>query len=127
MSHPCHPRIQADLVELSIPEVRNKGEGPRLQQINIAIPGFLDSPPPKGTQQVELPTQCVTREEAISLHPTSKEETFRVIEVTDFEKDFKVFDQSPPIESPHATFSHLPTAQVSNNQEPSGIPKAMVL
>ena len=69
-----------------------KAKDPRLQQINIVVPEFLGSPPPEGTQQVELPTQRVTREEAISSHPASKEETFRVIEVTDFEKDFKVFN-----------------------------------
>ena len=32
-----------------------------------------------------------------------------------------------PIESPSATFTHLPFAQVSSSQEPSNVPKAMVL
>ena len=41
-----------------------KAKDPRLQQINIIVPGFLISPPPEGTRQVELPTQRVTKEKA---------------------------------------------------------------
>nr|POF00146.1 hypothetical protein CFP56_19102 [Quercus suber]POF09861.1 hypothetical protein CFP56_74020 [Quercus suber] len=62
---------------------------PRLQQINIAIPVFLASLPPKVTHQVELPTQSVTKEEATSSHSTPDEEIVRVIEVLNFEEDFE--------------------------------------
>ena len=98
-----------------------------MQQINIAMPGPLVNPPPEGTQKIELPTQHVTGEEATSSHPALEEATFRVIEVTDSEEDFEVLDQLPPAKSPHTSFSHLTPAQVSSNQEPSDVPKAMVL
>ena len=88
---------------------------------------FLASPPPEGTQQVELPIQLFTKEEATSSHPSPEEETIRIIEVVDFEEESEVFDQPLPTESLHATFFHLPSAQVSSSQEPSNIPKAMVL
>ena len=91
------------------------------------MPGFLASPPPKGTQQVELPIQCVTKEEATSSHLSPEEKTTKIIEVVDFEEDFKVFDQPLPTESPRATFSNLPYAQVSSNQKPSNVLEAMVL
>ena len=51
----------------------------------------------------------------------------KVIEVVDSEEDFEVFDRSSPIESSHASFSDLPLAQVSSNQEPSDVPEVMVL
>lgn len=50
-----------------------------------------------------------------------------MIEVTDFEEDFEVLNQSPPAKSLHASFSYLPPAQVSSNQEPSDVSEAMVL
>ena len=74
-----------------------------------------------------MPIQRVTGEEATSSHPALEEATFKVIEVTDFEEDFEVLNQSPPAKSPLASFSHLPPTQVSSNQEPSNVPKAMVL
>ena len=45
----------------------------------------------------------------------------------DFDEDFRAFNQSSPVESLLDPFSHLPPAQVSNSQEPSNIPEAMVL
>ena len=81
-----------------------------MQQINIAVPRFLASPPLEGTEQVELPIQRVTKKEATSSHPTPEEEMTRIIEVVDSEEDFEVFDQPLPTESPRATFSHLPSA-----------------
>ena len=104
-----------------------KTKDPRLKQINVAVLVFLVSPPPKGTHQVELPTQCITEEEVISLHLTLKEKTVKVIKVLDSEEDFEVFDQPNPTESPGAIFRHLPSIQVSNSQEPSNIPEVMVL
>ena len=92
-----------------------KAKDPWLHQINIVVPGFLGGPPPVGTQPVELPTQRVSREEATSLYPAPEEEVTKVIEVVDSEEDFKVFDRSSPMESPHTSLSYLPFAQVSNN------------
>ena len=74
-----------------------------------------------------MPTQCITKEEATSSHSAPEEEIVRVIEVLDSKEDFKVFDQPFLIKTPRATFSHLPSTQVSSNQEPSDIPEAMVL
>ena len=91
------------------------------------MPGFLASPPPEGTQQVELLIQHVTKEEATSSQPSPEEKTTKIIEVVDSEEDFKVFDQPLPTKSPRATFSHLPFAQVSSNQKPSNVLEAMVL
>ncbi|KAK9993813.1 hypothetical protein SO802_023516 [Lithocarpus litseifolius] len=80
------------LARRPIPHVLRCDENP---MINIAVPRFLVSPSPKGTQKIELPTQRVTGEEATSSHLTLEEETFRVSEVTDSEEDFEVLDQSP--------------------------------
>ena len=69
-----------------------KAKDLQLQQINIAVPGFLTSPPPKGTHQVELPTQSVIKEEATFSHSALEEETIRAIDVLDSKEDFEVFD-----------------------------------
>ena len=63
-----------------------------------------------------MPIQRVTKEEATSSHPAPEEETIRIIEVVDSEEDFKVFDQPFPTESLRASFSRLPSAQVSSSQ-----------
>ena len=103
-----------------------KAKDPWLQQINIAIPGFFVGTPLESTQPVELPFQHTTEEEATSslLVP---EVTTKVVEVSDFEEDFKVFNQPLSLEPIDANFSHLPPAQVSNIQEAPSIPNAMVL
>ena len=51
-----------------------KAKDSRLHQINIAVPGFLTSPPPKGTHLIELPSQCSTEEEATSSHLVLKKQ-----------------------------------------------------
>lgn len=64
-------------------------------------------------------------EEATSSNPTLKEEATRVIEVVvsseDIDEDFGVFNQPHSIESPGATFRHLPSTQVSSIQESSDV------
>lgn len=47
---------------------------------------------PKGIQLVELPSQHIVEEEVTSSH-MDLEETAQVVEVLDFEEDFKVFNQ----------------------------------
>ena len=103
-----------------------KAKDPWLQQINIAIPGFFVGTPLESTQPVELPFQRTAEEEATSslLVP---EVTAKVVEVSDFEEDFEVFNQPLSSEPINANFSHLPPAQVSNIQEAPSIPNAMVL
>ena len=103
-----------------------KAKDPWLQQINIAIPGFLVGTPLESTQPVELPFQRTAEEEATSslLVP---EVTTKVVEVSDSEEDFKVFNQPLSSEPIDANFSYLPPAQVSNIQEAPSIPNAMVL
>ena len=68
-----------------------KVKDPRLYQINIAVLGFLTSPSPEGTHPIELPSQCSAKEEATSSHLVFKEAT-KVMEVSDSEEDFKIFD-----------------------------------
>ena len=115
----CHFHIILGYKPISssfqFPKYVIKAKDPQLQQINIAVARFLASPPLEGTQQVELPIQRVTKEEATSLHPAPEEENIRIIEVVDSEEDFKVFDQPFPTESPRASFSRLPSAQVSSS------------
>lgn len=51
----------------------------------------------------------------------------KIIKVVDSEEDFKVFNQSSPIKSPHTSSTYLPSAQLSGVQKSSDIPEAMVL
>ena len=69
-----------------------KAKDPQLQQVNIVVPGFLVSTLPEGTQLVELPFQLSAEEEATSSHLVL-EETAKVVEVSDSEEEFEVFDQ----------------------------------
>ena len=90
-----------------------KAKDPRLHQINIVVPGFLTGPSPKGTHQVELPSQHSVKEEATPLQLV-REEVVGVVEFSDFEEDFKASDQPSPSDSLGALFSHLPSVQVSS-------------
>jgi len=90
------------------------------------VPGFLIGLPPAGTQPIELPSQRSIEEVATFSHLVL-EEAVKVVEVLDSEEDFEAFNQPQSPDSPGATFSHLPPAQVSDIQEPSDIPDAMVL
>jgi len=103
-----------------------KAKDPQLHQINIAILGFLTSPPPEGTHQVELPSQRSAEEKATSSH-LILEEVIGVVEVSDSEEVIEAFDQPQAPESSGATFNHFPPIQVSNVQKTSDIPDAMVL
>lgn len=51
----------------------------------------------------------------------------KIIKVVDSEEDFKVFNQSSPIKSPHTSSTYLPSAQLSDVQKSSDILEAMVL
>ena len=106
-----------------------KAKDPYLQRINIAAPGFLITGPipegtlstsskPEGIPKVALPPQH-TVEEGTSSHPSiiKEEEEKEVVEVSDFEDEFDVFNQ---ILSPVASPSDLgfpSLAQSSPHQE----------
>lgn len=89
------------------------------------MPGFHTGPL-TGNQPVELPSQRSSEEEATSSHLVL-EEAVKVMEVSYSGQDFEAFNQPQSPDSPDATFSHLPLAQVSDIQEPFDIPDAMVL
>lgn len=56
--YPAHVILRYKPISSSFQSLKYviKVKDPQLQQINIAVPRFLTSPPPKGTHQVELPT-----------------------------------------------------------------------
>ena len=70
-----------------------KAKDPRLHQINVATPGFLTiNLILGGVLEVILPLQYTTRE-ATSSHPGIKEEKEEeIVDVSDSEYDFKVFN-----------------------------------
>ena len=91
-----------------------KAKDPRLHQINVATLGFLTTGPilegalttdpiPKGIPKVALPFQRAAEEEATPSQSTIKEGE-EVVEVSDSEDDFEVFNQ--PL-SPEVSTSDL--------------------
>ena len=92
-----------------------KAKDPQLHQISVVVLGFLiigaipegtlaTDPIPKGIPKVALPPQY-TAEEATSSHPTvTKEEEEEVVEVSDSEDEFEVYNQ--PL-SPEASTGDL--------------------
>ena len=84
-----------------------KAKDPRQHRISVVTPGFLATSPvsegtlttdpiPKGLPKVALPFQRATKEEATSSQPATKEEEEEedkeVVEVTDSEDDFAIFN-----------------------------------
>ena len=76
---------------------------------------------------MQLPDQRAPEEEETSLSPTPEEEAPEALEIVDSEENFKIFDQPPAPNSPHAAFSPLPPTQVSSSQGPSNVLEGMVL
>ena len=110
-----------------VPKYVIKVKDRRLHLINIAVSGFLNpSPAPKGVQLVEIPSQYTAEEEATPFQLTIKDEE-QVVEVSDFEDDFEVFNQPQSPKVPAGDFSHLPPAQVSHLQEALIVLHAIVL
>ena len=68
----------------------------------------------------------MVEEEATPSQPAIKEEE-QMVEVLDSKENFEVFNQPQSLEIPAGDFSHLPPTQVSNLQETSSVPNAMVL
>ena len=65
-------------------------------------------------QHIELPFQNAAKEEATPSQPTIKEEEEEIVEVSESEDDFEVFNQPRSPEVPAGDFSHLPPTQVSH-------------
>ena len=87
-----------------------------LHQISVAALGFLTIDPIlRGVLKVTLPPQYTTRE-ATSSHPAIKEEEEEeIVDVSNFEDDFEVFNLLSSSESPIGDLSPLPLAQVSHS------------
>lgn len=96
-----------------------KAKDPRLQLISFAVLGLLTIDLiPQGVLQVELPLQCTAEEEAITSLPVVKEEE-EVVEISEFEDEFEVFNHNRFPEALAEDFSHLPLAEVSQIPEDS--------
>ena len=92
-----------------------KVKDPRLHQINIVVPGFLvTSPILEGVQQVELPFLHAVEEEAALSQATVKEEEEEMVEISESEDDFEIFNQPLPSEPPVVDLSQLLPTQVSH-------------
>ena len=116
-----------------------KAKDPRLHWISVAAPGFLiTSPIPEGTfattpilegiPRVALPFQRVA-DKPTSSQPTTKEEEEEedkeVVEVTDSEDEFSIFNQPLSPKPQVDDSSHPPLVQADNSQNDTSIPKDM--
>ena len=88
-----------------------KVKNPCLHQISVAAPSFLTIDPiPRGVLKVTLPPQYTTKE-ATSSHPAIKEEEEEeIVDVSNSEDDFEVFNLLSSSKSPIGDFSLLPPA-----------------
>ena len=102
-----------------------KAKDPRLPLISVVAPSSLTtSPIPKGVFEVTLLSQYTARE-ATSSQPTIKEEEEEVVNVSDSEDDFEVFNLPSLSENSVGDLSLLPLAQVSCSQEDPTILEVM--
>ena len=98
-----------------------KAKEPRLHQISVAAPGFLTTNPiPEGITKVALPFQRTAEEEATPSQPTIKEGE-EVVEVSDLEEDFEVFNQPLSLEVSTSDLGRPFPAQSSHNQKVANI------
>ena len=108
-----------------------KAKDLRLALIDVAVPGFLNKPPPSGTQDFQLPTPLAAKLLYFHEQPLpfddEREEPSREPTQKVQDKDFEVFYQEDPKDSPTPAYRHLVVAQVSTSQEVADILKAMVL
>ena len=94
-----------------------------MHQISVAILGFLIIDPIlEGIPKVAWPSQRTAEEEATSSLPTTKEKE-EVVEVSDLEDDFEVFNRSLSPETLTGDHGHLPPTLASHAQEDSSIPE----
>ena len=104
-----------------------KAKDPCITRIDIVVPRFLTSRPPKGIQNVELTDQQIAKiiqaEEEVIPSDEKPQDPPRETVIVDFE----VFNQPDLAESSEAISKCLVSAQVSTKQEATNIPEAMVL
>ena len=117
-----------------------KAKDPQLHRISVAALGFLVTglilegtlatiPIPEGVPRVAPPLQRAV-EEATSSQLNVKEEEEEeedkgVVELTDSEEEFVVFDQPLSLESQVGNLSHPSPVQANNLQEDIAIPEEM--
>ena len=103
----------------------------RLALIDVAVPRFLPMPPPFGTQDAQQPASLTAKllysqrqpipfddkQEVLTPKPTQK----------DLDKDFEVFYQEDPEDSPIPLHRQLVAAQVSTSQDATNVPEAWFL
>ena len=103
-----------------------KAKDPRLQQIDVAVPGFLNpSPGLRGVLKVEPIFQYKVEDAASPSQPATTKEEGGVVEVSNSKDNFKVFNQPQSPEEFTGDFSHLPPIEVSLTQGDLFIPEAM--
>lgn len=105
-----------------------KAKDARLPLISVATPGFLTiGPIPKGVFEVTLLAQHTAGEATPSQPIIKEEEEEEVVNLSDFENNFEVFNLSSPLEVLAGELSVLPPTQVSYSQGDLTIPKAMLI
>ena len=112
-----------------------KANDPHLHRISVVVPDFLTTDSIlEGIPKVTSPLQYTTRK-ATSSHPVIKEEgeeekkekekEEEVVEVSDSEDEFSIFNQLPSPKPLVNDSSHLPLVQVSSTQEDTIVPEVM--
>ena len=114
-----------------VPKCVIKAKNPCLHRISVAVPGFLIAGPipegmlttdpiPEGIPKVALPPQH-TIGEATSFHPAiikeEEEKEEEVVEGSDSEDEFKVFNRPLSLEASTGDLDHFSPAQSSYNQK----------
>jgi len=104
-----------------------KARDPRLHQINVAIPSFLiPGPIPDGVLQVELPSRFATKAKATPSQPIIKEEEGEeIVDVSDLEDDYEVFNQPQSPKIRIDDLDHLLPAPVFHDHEATDISDTM--
>ena len=116
-----------------------KAKDPQLHRISVTAPGFLVTglilegtlatiPIPEGVPKVAPHLQCAVEEATSSQLNVKEEEEEKdkgVMELTDSEEEFVVFDQPLSLESQVGNLSHPSPVQANNLQEDIPIPEEM--
>ena len=117
-----------------------KARDPRLHWNSVTALGFLTTglipedtltidPIPEGIPKVALPFQHATEEEATSSQPATKEEEegeeLEVVEVTDFEDKFAIFNQPLSLKLQVGNSSHLHLVPADSTQEDTTVSEKM--
>ena len=107
-----------------------QGKGPCLHRISVATPGFLTTGPiPEGVHVTTPILEGIPKVGASSSRPVIKEEKEeeeeRIVEVSDSEDDFDVFNQPLSPEAPIGDLNNPFPVQTNYTQEEAAIPTDM--